>query len=188
MIGTSSAFTVDFRMRKFFLDRVEVERKIGKLKAKALTRGGAFVRQAARKLLGPPSTRPARPPGQPPRVHSADERASLRNVLFYYDARNDSVIIGPVHLNQVQQSAIDLGRYTVPELMEGGGTVNIQEISKDKGKTWRRRDLRRNPRQFDRLRTRRATYPARPFMGPALKKTLQRVPDLFGSSAINDAA
>jgi hypothetical protein len=191
MIGTSSAFTVNLRMRRFFLDRVEVERRIGQRKARALNRGGTFVRQNARKLLGKPSSnkrRLPRPAGKPPRVWTQDERATLRNILYHYNAGSDSVIIGPVHLNQVQQQAVELGAITVPQIHEFGGPVIIREVSDDRGRTWHRRNLRRTLRTWERARERRAHYPKRPFMAPALQNTLRRVPDLFGSTSIGEAA
>ena len=177
-------FSVDLRMRRFFFDRARVVDQIGKVKAKALNRGGTFVRQAARKLLGAPSKKAKpRPPGSPPRIHTRDERATLRNVLYYWFQREDRVIIGPVTLHQVNTSGITLESVHVPELHEYGGAVMIREISSDRGQTWRRRDLRRTVRPWQQTRVRRAEYPERPFMRPALAKTLPRVPELFGGTS-----
>lgn len=181
----AGGFTVDLRMVRRFLDRPKVIAQIGKRKAKMLNRAGTFARQAARKLLGSPSkkARP-RPAGKPPRIHTTDERVTLRNILYYVSkASNDSVIIGPVKLNQVNISAIELQSVTVPELHEFGGEVLIHEESVDYGKTWWRRDLRRAAREYKQYRVRRAKYPARPFMRPALLKTLPKVPELFGGTS-----
>jgi hypothetical protein len=180
----AGGMTVNLKMRRFFLDRLEVQKRIGQQKAKSLNRAGTFLRRAGRKLLGPPSKKQRpRPAGKPPRVHSTDDRVSLRNILYFYDPGRDSVICGPVKLNQVNQGAVDLTSLTVPELHEFGGTVLIHEVSIDQGKTWRRRDLRYNIRPWWILRTRRATYPARPTMQPALETTSKRVPELFGTDA-----
>lgn len=183
-----SAVAVKMRMQRLFFDRARVLKKIGKRKARALNRGGFFIRQAARKLLGPPSKKAyPRPPGKPPRVRTSDERVSLRNIQYHYDGK-DSVIIGPVKLNQQNQNAVDLGNITVPELHEKGGTVDIREVSVNDGKTWWRRDLRRNQREWEIYRTRRAEYPARPTMEPALKNVAKagKVPYLFARTSVGD--
>lgn len=182
----AGGFNVDLRMRRFFFDRAEVINRIGQKKARTLNRAGTFLRRAGRKLLGQPSkkTKP-RPAGKPPRVHTSDERVTLRNILYYHSKSRDSVICGPVKLNQVNLSAIELTSVTVPELHEFGGEVLIQEeqYKNDKTGEWFRRDLRRNLRPWKRYRTRRATYPERPFMRPALAKVLPKVPELFGGTS-----
>lgn len=181
----AAGFTVDLRMRRFFFDRARVLNAIDKQKAKVLTKGGLYTRQAARKLLGSPSPKAKpRPAGKPPRIHTTDERVTLRNILYHYDRHNDNVIVGPVRFNQVNQNAVDLGNITVPELHEFGGEVIIREqaFKDDDPPQWVRRDLRRNLKPWLRYRERRAKYPRRPTMDPALKKTIRRVPDLFGFS------
>lgn len=181
-------FTVDLRMKRMFFDRQKVLNRIGREKAKMLNRGGTFVRRGARKLLGRPSkNNKPRPAGKPPRVHTADEHATLRNILYYYDGK-DSVIIGPVKLNQVNQSAVTRGNITVPELHERGGTVTIHEVSYDRGKTWLRRNGRRNAKPWHQYRRRKASYPARPFMGPTLAKVAPKLPYLFARNSIGEAA
>ncbi len=185
----ADGFTVNLRMRRFFFDRARVENAIGKKKATSLNRAGTFLRRAARKLLGPPSKKAEpRPAGRPPRVHTSDERVTLRNILYYYDRNGDRVFCGPVKLNQVNQSAIDLTSHTVPEIHEFGGDVFIHEFAykSDAEQQWFRRDLRKNIRPWWLLRTRRATYPARPTMQPALKQTLPKVPELFGGTSRGD--
>jgi hypothetical protein len=183
----AGGFNVDLRMRRFFFDRPGVISAIGKKKARALNRAGTFLRRAGRKLLGQPSKKQKpRPAGKPPRVHTTDERVTLRNILYYHDAAHDSVICGPVKLNQVNLSAIELQSVTVPELHEFGGEVLIQEEqwkSEAAKGTWRRRDLRRNLKPGKNYRTRRAHYPARPTMRPALLKTIPKVPELFGGTS-----
>lgn len=60
-----------------------------------------------------------------PSVHSTDPIANLRFILFGFDGR-DSVIIGPVGLNQKQHYG-KLSGGTVPNLMEFGRTAGIRE-------------------------------------------------------------
>jgi hypothetical protein len=169
--------TVNIRMTRLFFDRPKVLRKMGKGKAKCLSLVGRDVQQQGRKLLGRKTKRAKpRPAGKPPRVHVDDNHwATLRRILYHASGR-DSVIIGPVQANQVQQDAIDLGSKTVPEIQEKGGVVNIQEeqFKSAAPDEWRRRDLRFNPRPWKRYRTRRAKYDARPFMDPSLEKVMER--------------
>jgi hypothetical protein len=163
------------RLPVAFFDRAQVVNRLGKAKAKMLSLSGRDIRQEGRKLLGPKSksTTP-RPPGKPPKTHVDEEHwATLRRIL-YHASRDDSVIIGPVKANQVQQNAVDLGTLTVPEIQEEGAEVDIREESLDHGRTWRRRDMRRGTKPWKRYRTRRATYPARPFMKPALARVFER--------------
>lgn len=172
-----AGLTVNIRMQRLFFDRPKVVRSMGKAKAESLSLVGRDVQQAGRKLLGRKTKRSKpRPAGKPPRVHVDDNHwATLRKILYHASGR-DSVIIGPVKANQVQQDAIDLGSLTVPEIQEKGGVVNIQEeqFKSDPEGPWRRRDLRFNPRPWKRYRTRRAKYEPRPFMQPALQRTLDR--------------
>lgn len=171
-----SDITLSLNVRRMFFDRPEVQRQLGRRILRFLSLAGRDVRQQARKLLGPPSRRPPRPPGNPPRTRTSDERATLRNILYAMSGSRSapSVIVGPVRLNQVNLSAINPGSIPVPQLHEFGGTVDIREESLDGGKTWWRRDMRFRPRSWKQYRTRRARYPARPFMRPALERAMQR--------------
>lgn len=168
--------TVHIRMTRFFFDRAQVINRLGKAKAKMLSLTGRDIRQEGRKLLGgkAKSSTP-RPPGKPPKTH-VDELhwATLRKILYHAEQAKSGVIVGPVKANQVQQSAIDLGSLTVPEIQEEGGDVIIREESVDRGQTWWRRDLRKAARPWKKYRTRRVTYPARPFMKPALARVFDR--------------
>ncbi len=161
-------FQMTMQMRRFFLDRKEVGKRIGRANRQAMSKIGAFVRRRARSKL----RRRKRPsePGQPPSVHSQDRVANLKNIQFAYDPYQESLVVGPVKLNQVQQSWIDLGSNTVPQILEFGDAVQVQEVSRDQGKTWRRRNARRKARVGERRRRRRTVYRPRPFMGPSLQE------------------
>lgn len=173
-------FAISMRMQRLYFDRPSVIRQIGRKQAKGLNRAGMLTRQRARKLLGKKRKRGGTSkPGKPPYVHTSDDRVSLRNVQYYFDPTTTSVIIGPVKLNQVQQSWIDSRVLSVPEVLEKGDVLVIREVSTDQGKTWRRRDLRRNARPTDQFRKRRAIYKPRPWMGPAQRDVAPKVPYLF---------
>lgn len=174
------AFTVTYKVKNQFFDRAAVVREVGRVNAAALSKAGAWIRRTARQSMK--RRKKASSPGSPPSAHSKDAVASLKNILFAYDSGNQSVVIGPVRLNQVNMSIFG-GSVSVPQLHEFGGVQNIREVSSDKGKTWKRRDMRRNPRPWERFRTRRAKYPARPFMAPALAAEIGNFPSLWSSGA-----
>jgi len=160
-------FEVEFSIRDMFFDRAAVQNRLDKAEQRELSRIGAFVRKRARSILR--RRKRVSRAGEPPSVHSKDNRASLKNVLFGYDPKIHGVAIGPIKLNQLNLT--DTGRVTIPALMEFGGHVNIHEEQfrnmRDRTK-WFRRDFRYRKRDLMRYRVRRATYAARPFMQPAL--------------------
>lgn len=181
-------FTVGMRMQRLYFDRGAVVKRLGRQIAAGLNRAGTFVRRSGRKVLGKKRKRGGTSrPGRPPYVHTDDERITLRNIQYHSDGQR-SVIIGPVSLNQVNQSAATLSSVPVPQLLEQGGEVLIHERSRDGGKTWRRRDLRFNPRPGDLFRKRKARYAPRPFMGPALAKVRSKLPSMFAAAAPSAAA
>ena len=95
--------------------------------------------------------------------------------------------MGPVKLNQRNFRLKGRGKagnwVTIPALMEAGGTLAIREKSTDGGLNWRRQNQRRSPRERELFRTRRAKYSPRPFMGPAMKKALPKLPSIFTARA-----
>jgi hypothetical protein len=153
-----------------FFDRAVVQNAIGKETARALGRLGSFVRTTARR-----SIRPARrmkvselgeaqrnylvrnpgafvplkssEPGQPPRSRT---KLLRDHILFSYDSRSKSVVVGPVSLNRTSGEP-------VPSILEFGGQSTVK--------------TRRGPR--------RVTIAPRPFMRPALEIAKPRIPKEF---------
>lgn len=164
--------TVSAKMTRLFFDRAAVRARLGERKAKALSLLGRDVQQKARALIGKKAkrTRP-RPPGKPPKAHveDSDSHASLRKILYHLEPARDNVIIGPVGISQKHHGGISVG--TVPALHEFGGTAVIRE--KRVGREWRSFG-RLRPRPGQPTRTRKATYPARPFMRPAMQHVIDR--------------
>jgi hypothetical protein len=147
------------------------------------------------------------PPGRAPRSWSEHQVASLRNIQYQFDPKNMSVLVGPLKLN-----IGGMGSETIPGIHERGGTLRIMEwrfnqielmrswlgwrkyrSSVKFANEWRRRDLRwrdasrkRRKHTLSHIgleqRTRAASFPARPFMGPALKKVAPKFPSLFARS------
>ena len=157
-----------FDMKKAFFDRQKVMDAIDRATRKALSKSLAYVRTTARTTVLR-RRKKSSAAGNPPSVHSRDTVATLRNILFSYDERTKSGIVGPVKLNQVNMTST--GSLTVPQILEAGATVGIREEQwkSNNAGTWFRRDNRRRSNPGKRYRVRSAKYEARPFMGPALK-------------------
>lgn len=134
-----------------FFDRAKVVRAVDKATRVVLSKAGAFVRTAARSSIR--SRKRSSQPGEPPSSHSG---LLKRLILFGYDRRRQTVVIGPMKLNQKVGNA--------PEALEHGGTSVVVE------------GLRR------RRRRRRVRIRARPFMGPAMVKEAPKFPKLWANS------
>lgn len=167
---------VDYKMVNAFFDRPAVQNAIDKETRRAISKSLAYVRTRQRSLL----RRRKKPsaPGSPPSVHSRDPVATLKKILFAYNAATKSGVVGPIKLNQRQRLRAG-GVATVSQLMEFGGRVLIEEqaseyaLRKRGAAAWRRRDMRRSKRRGMVYRRRRANYPARPSARPALEMETQ---------------
>ena len=166
---------VDYTLTDFFFDRSEIQRRLSEAERRAMSRIGAFIRTRARSSLR--RRKKVASPSQTPSVHSRDNRASLKNILFGYEPRRHTVVIGPVRLNLSSQAG--LGGKTVPELHEKGGSITVHEMrfkanASREASPWFRRDPKRGIRPWQEARTRRARYPSRSFMGRALDEERKR--------------
>src|SRR5690242_12299768 len=94
-----SQLAVTMHLRDLFFDRKAVVDATTVAERKALSRIGAFVRRRARSSLR--RRKRVSRPGEPPSVHSKDDTANLKNILFAYEPSHRRVVIGPVGLNQV---------------------------------------------------------------------------------------
>jgi hypothetical protein len=164
------SFGISMRRAKAgFFDREKVLASMDKATAKALSKFGAFVRRSARDLIRP--RKAIAPPGSPPSSHSGLLR---RFIFFSYDSATRSVVIGPVKLNQRDGTA--------PPLLEFGGSVDRRErkitVKVDAGRDENGRFLQHGTKQVV-LPAGRATYKARPFMGPAFDTNLDQASDMF---------
>jgi hypothetical protein len=109
-------FALSAKIKDVFFDRAGVIAKIGAANAKALNRVGGALRLTARRKLR--RRKKASQPGQPPSVHSQDDFATLKNILYGLQGQS-SVLIGPRALNQ--------SRGTIPGLHEFSGQQKIAE-------------------------------------------------------------
>lgn len=157
-------------LRSIQLNAKRYELGLQRGKRRAFSRVGAFIRRRARSLIGSKVQYKTQPRigGSPPRARVGSAR-DFKQIIFLVGP--SSVRIGPVKYNQANmRTNPNPGSVSVPELHEFGGTLSIEE--EKVGGKWRRRDLRRNLRPGRPIRKRAATYPARPFMGPALNDEL----------------
>lgn len=169
-------FAITMRMKDVFFDRAAVKNRMTKANRKALSKAGAFIRRRARSSLR--RRKKSSPPGQPPSVHTNDRVATLKNILFAYDPHNESLVVGPVKLDQKTLLGPQIGNATVPQIQEFGARVKIREVKVGKG--WRSGKRRVRPGQP--VRVRAAVYAERPFMGPALEAEKDHIPDAWSGS------
>lgn len=139
---------MDAKVTKLFFDTDRVMQAVDAKNRRALSRVGAFIQRRSRSSLR--RRKKTSPAGKPPSVHSNAKFETLKNILFVYEPKTQSVVVGPVRTNERNATA-------VPNLHEFGGSTVI-----------RRRGTRNRPATVRRVR-----YPARPFMGPAFDKELQ---------------
>lgn len=157
---------VNARLKRSFFDRAAVIAALGKARANALSKIGAYLQRRARSSMR--RRKKSSAPGTPPSAHSADPVATLKNIWFGYDDQTRSLVVGPVKINQVDFLNGQRGSGTVPQLQEFGGTRGVVEVQLRNG-SWIRAD-QRSRRRLAGLpsRVRLARYPARPYMKPAL--------------------
>ena len=222
-LRSANAFTVTYRVKEFFFDRLAVINAMDKKTRTVLRHAGGLTRKIARNSMR--RRKASSPAGQPPSAHSKDKVATLKNILYAYDGRW-SVIVGPVGLNQKNEvPGVGLQPGVVPATQEFGGTIGhlekfvpftvggaIRAFGPVRGREYvrefgtlnesaarkiykesfpHRHDRRlggiwvpisRKRRNRFKMRVRRATYPPRPYMRPALAKAAAKFPELYARS------
>lgn len=141
---------IDLRIKAMFFDRPKVQRAVDRAKRRSLSRAGAFIRQRARTSIRR-RKRTSRP-GEPPTSHTGLLR---RFILFGYDRRSDSVVVGPVGFR----------RSRAPNVLEFGGRTTV--AAGRRGRQKRKRTVR---------------ITARPYMRPALEKERSQLPAVWRNS------
>lgn len=171
----ASAISVTAEMKLLFFDTEAVIRETERKERTALIRIGSAIRRTARSSIRSRKRKPrdaagskgrkgldASRPGSPP-LSWEKEVPNLRTIFFVYDASKKSVFVGPLKL----QKAARNGTSDVPGVLESGGVAEIIESQYRAGERWYPGvPKRRGPNV--KTRKRRASYQARPFMGPAL--------------------
>lgn len=156
-------------MRKAFFDRQRVIDAVDRQTRKALSKSLAYIRTGIRS--GYRRRKSVSRPGQSPTVH-ATGIVSLRTVLFAYDERTKSGIVGPVKLNG--QKSIHIPSKPVPGLLEEGGTMRVLEERRWGTKTWFRQTHKSKKRKDMQRRQRRVIVLPRPNVAPALEKEIAK--------------
>jgi hypothetical protein len=140
---------IDMRIKSLFFDRPKVIRAVDRAKRRSLSKAGAFIRQRARTSIR--KRKRSSRPGEPPSSHTGLLR---RFILFGYDRRSDSVVVGPVGFR----------RSLAPNVLEFGGRATVTE------------------RRGSRRKMRTVRIAARPYMRPALEKERSNLPKVWRNS------
>lgn len=144
-----------------FFDRAVVIEAAGKARVRVLSKFGAYVRTRARSSIRK-RKKPSKP-GQPPSSHLG----LLKQFLFFgYDRATASVVIGPALINRGSGA---------PETLEHGGTADVEHARWVSGPKYGNRRQRITE-------THRVKIAARPFMAPALRAELPRLPAVWKDS------
>lgn len=173
-------------------------KKINETPAK---RAGMYVRKTAIRSIRKDRSKSKRPskPGRPPKTRAAGE--PMRRIYSVPYGRRGGVIVGAVKLSSKSRGE------PVPGLHEHGGDKTVEFIDpKEKKLVMLRRPtteaqrksfrklavardsraephLRKNRAKLESLRKKtRAHYEARPFMGPALERSLPKLPKMWAGA------
>ncbi len=153
-----------------FFDRAKVQRAVDKATRRNLSKGGSFIRQRAMTSMLYRKPDKISPAGSPPFAHREGRGALLRKLLFFgFDVATKSVVIGPAAL----------GKAEAPNLEEFGGTAKrnrvVRQVSTRRISPAQKKAFLQKVKTGEIVRDKAPTkgvvvkYPARPFMGPALK-------------------
>lgn len=174
------------RLKEFFFDRQAIIDAVDAARIKVLSKAGAFVRRTAQQSIreGVRTTKgvtrrtaPSKP-GKPPKSWTG----LLKNFIYFaYDPGTQTVVIGPIPLNQYHVVDGQLTRGAVPRVLEEGGTIGIREYQLSGG-LWLPWGNSRRSRQGRPTRVRLVKILPRPYMGPALTKNVPKFPSLWANS------
>jgi len=197
-------------MTKTFFDRRAVVLAVGRANAMVLSKAGAFIRRTAKGSIRY-SKNPSRP-GQPPHAHRSKKggkNSPLRELIFFgFDERTASLVVGPTPFRgrAVVPRVLELGgtatKHQNPlrriRRVGDGGEVRIGGRSSATTKKNRfgkmvTYALIRTPAQAERanrlqeelygpLMIGPTTIAARPYMGPAMKRELPKLPQMWARS------
>jgi hypothetical protein len=112
--------------RDAFFDLTAVRTPVDRASRRVLKGFGAFVRRAAKSSVR--KRKKASEPGKPPSSHSGFLK---RLIVFCYEAAFQNVVIGPLLFGRKVQDGKPVGRMTVPEVLEYGGSVTLLEYQRD---------------------------------------------------------
>lgn len=166
---------ISVKATDFFFDRKVVIDAVGKAAARNLSKAGAYIRTSARSSIR--KRKRVSKPGEPPSSHTGHLK---EYIWFAFDPRAESVVVGPVGFNQKSVSNGEIVSGVVPVILEKGGTIGIREVLTRWG--WQTRGRSRRREQGLPTRVRKASYEARPYMGPAFEKNKDKFKDIWADS------
>lgn len=180
--------------KDYFFDRQKVLDMVDKKEGIAMNRIGGRIRLTAMRSMRSqkkpkkgPLIRKASKPGTPPRRHT-DLGKGLSKIWYNYDPRRHRVVIAPLKFNWSAYPEM-----TVPELHEQGGSVTLIEAeyvintSQGRKSQWiqvGRRGEAKAKQRGQQVRRRKANYPERPYMRPALDKNRQYIMDTWSMAGV----
>lgn len=176
------AFRLD-QAKKMFFDRQAIITRLNRAQHRVWNRVGALTRKIAKGSIrqigkkGKPSVSP-----NPPKSVTG----ILKKFLFYgYDAFSQTVVIGPVKLNQLSFDGYGKpSAGTIPQVLEEGGRITIIEVQNPRTMKWQRKDHRYRRTMHGGqaawlTRKRVVGIAERPYMGPAKAKVEPQIAAMF---------
>jgi hypothetical protein len=185
--------TID-QAKALFLDTRTLDKSMRSMRIRVTVKQTNLVKKIAQRLMRPGGKKGKRSSrGEPPRTHG---KRQLRKVFYStFDPNTESSVAGPALLtgNRNQRNTKLLGVVTVPQLLEGGGKMEVTEVRKpqdlvlwkylaaraysrgnfsfDADRDWTILDgrFRRSRYAGAEIRTRKAFMEPRPYMVPAMK-------------------
>lgn len=152
-----SDLKVTLKIKDFFFDRIKVQRAIEKSRYRPMYRVAGMIRVTARRSMR--KRKRASAAGTPPSRHVGEP--NLQTIWFAWDPSIDGIVAGPLGFNHHEGA--------VPGVHEHGGELLLNDWAVT-GTGATKRLVRKK---------RRARYPARPFMQPALEAVARKYPDLW---------
>lgn len=169
---------INVELSKLFFDHKGIHRSVADQSVKVLVRFAAYVRMAARSSIR--VSRRSADPGSPPKSHNGVLR---NNIYFVYEPQTRSVVVGPYQMDRPHPGGDGqpVGGNAVPGVLEKGGRISIVETLRA-GK-WQR--VRRTGANKS-LPTRvvQKTVEPRPFMTPALERSLSKLPSCYRQNVL----
>ena len=178
--------------RKIFMDLTAVRTPIDRASRQVHSRFGAFVRKKAKWSIRKRKKSSVAP--APPSSHTGFLK---RLIVFNVENNGRNVVIGPLLMGRRVVDGSPIGGMTVPEVLEKGGSISVDEYQFDytpNGRSqviamgidpdrWRRVG-RKRPLRYRMKTTRRRTLSiaARPFMQPAFDAELPKLAGMWADS------
>ena len=113
-------FDITTNIKRIILETQKINNAVDRATKAPIVKSLAFLRRRMRTQLR--RRKNASTPNKPASVHSKDPVATLKYILFAYDNRTKSGIVGPVKLNTVANRQ---NSEPLPGLLEGGGIVSF---------------------------------------------------------------